>query len=190
MYIEYSEKDKNQGKEKFYFSSYLFEFFSMISSFLASSCCIIQLFLNIFSIGCAGFAIFDKYEFHFLIMTSSFLCILIKLKGIRKTYKIILLCIAISISKRIVNLFLKDYNIESNAFLTVKGVKCNGCALKLCSELNKIAKRCSVEYLNPPIADFTLEIENNINENSIRNIISSVSLSYRILNMKLNNSMK
>ncbi len=90
----------------------------------------------------------------------------------------------ISASKRIVNGFLKDEQIKSNVFLIVKGVKCNGCALRLCSELNTIAKKCSVDYLNPPIANISLEVDKNVREELIRDKVISVSLDYRILDFK------
>lgn len=176
--------EKEKDLEKSTYSTHLVTFFSMISSLLASSCCIIQLLLNLFSIGCAGFAIFDKYEIHFLLMTTFFLCILVKIKGIKTTYKIILLCMAISASKRIANRFLKDEQIKSNVFLTVKGVKCNGCALRLCSELNTIAKKCSVDYLNPPIANISLEVDKNVREELIKDKVIYVSLNYKILEFK------
>ncbi len=184
--INYSEKEleKEKDLEKSTYSTHLVTFFSMISSLLGSSCCIIQLILNIFSVGCAGFAILDKYEIYFLFITSLSIGILLKLKGIKNTYKIILICIAISASKRIVNMFLKDAQIKSNVFLTVKGVKCNGCALKLCSELKTIAKKCSIDSLNPPIANISLEVDSNVKEELIRNKIIAVNLDYRILEFK------
>lgn len=160
--------------------------FSMLSSVLASSCCLIQLILNIFSLGCAGFAVFDKYEIHFFSFMIIFLCILVFLRGIKNSYKLIFLCILIASSKRIVNLYLKDENIQSNALIIIKGVKCNGCALKLCSELNSLAKRCSIDRLNPPIAEISLEIENHVSESILRNKILSVNFDYKILDFHLN----
>ncbi len=182
---EHVEEQNNHKSIKF--SSLLFTLFSMISSLLASSCCILQLILNIFSFGCAGFAIFDKYEFHFLILTTIFLLLLVKLKGIKNSYKIIILCIVISASKRIVNMFLKDNLIKSNIFIKIKGVKCNGCALKLCSELKSLANKCSIDYLNPPIANISLEVDKKIDENIIRNRIITVNLDYKVLEIKMNN---
>lgn len=42
---------------------------STIGGLLSSSCCVIQLALNLFSIGCAGFSILDPYRPFFLVAT-------------------------------------------------------------------------------------------------------------------------
>eukprot|EP01124_Arcella_intermedia_P025000 TRINITY_DN4367_c0_g1_i1.p1 TRINITY_DN4367_c0_g1~~TRINITY_DN4367_c0_g1_i1.p1 ORF type:complete len:175 (+),score=3.68 TRINITY_DN4367_c0_g1_i1:42-527(+) len=36
--------------------------FGVLSALLGSSCCVIQLFLNLFAVGCAGFAVLDPYS--------------------------------------------------------------------------------------------------------------------------------
>jgi hypothetical protein len=177
--------NENQKQDKEYECSKnkLFEFLSLISSLLASNCCVIQLILNIFSLGCAGFAIFEKFEIQFHLLTFIFISLLLSRKGIKSTYLVIIFCIFLSFSKIFLNLFFKENTINSNIFVRIKGVKCNGCAIKLCSELKSIVKKCSIENLKPPFADLILEADENIKENEIRNKINIISFDYKILEM-------
>jgi len=170
---DYTNKKKNQNK--------FLEILSIITSLLSSNCCIIQLILNIFSLGCAGFSIFEKFEIQFHSLTFIFVSLLIYKKGLKRNFLIIILCVLLSMSKRFLNLYLKENTINSNISLSVKGVKCNGCAMKLCSELKSIVKKCSIENLNPPIADLLLEANKEINENIIRNKINMNNFDYKIL---------
>ena len=60
------KRQKNNAQEPSYYLQYLS---STVGGLLASSCCVIQLALNVFSFGCAGFSVLDDYRPLFLVLT-------------------------------------------------------------------------------------------------------------------------
>ena len=158
---------------------------SIFTSLFASSCCIIQLILNLFSIGCAGFSIFDEYERLFITLTIILLFqVYLRDKNTKKNFYFnTILCVLIISSKYIV----KFYN--SNAILSnlppdsfqfrnylVSGVNCQACAKKLCDSLLEITKKCQIEMLKEKgMANLKLIFNDHFTKTKFDSILSSLT---------------
>lgn len=162
-----------------------FKFSSIITSLLASSCCIIQLILNLFSVGCAGFAILDRYEIYFITITFILMSISFRRDGLTKKNIItVMICVLLISSRYLLESYIKNLDIPKNFTMIVEGVKCNGCAQKLCSELKKISEYCSIDELNPPIAKVSLLLPLDYTETLIKNYLLGINMSYKVLESK------
>ena len=70
--------------------------FAVINGLLGSSCCLIQLVLNLFSIGCAGFSVLTPYRSIFLGMSAIFIIGLFYKYGFRSKQRIFTLLFIIT----------------------------------------------------------------------------------------------
>ena len=114
----------------------------VIGGLLSSSCCLIQLFLNLFPVGCAGFSVLDRHKPLFLALTFGSLsarAAFERIHGIRSPRPI-------SWAAAVVLSFLPDIVRLGNRFSVratrpsetiivtrhvVQGVKCEACAQRL-----------------------------------------------------------
>ncbi|KAF0362620.1 hypothetical protein F8M41_014032 [Gigaspora margarita] len=125
-------------------------FWATLCGLLSSSCCIIQLILNMFSIGCAGFSLLTPYRPLFLSFTSILIITTIFQYGFRskRTLMTALISILLSTSPEFVSLYnqnnismtklftnmpLSDYsNKQVEIFvLQINGISCEGCANRI-----------------------------------------------------------
>jgi hypothetical protein len=82
--------------------------FAIINGLLGSSCCLIQLILNLFSIGCAGFSVLTPYRTIFLGMSTMFIISLFYKYGFRskqRTFKLLFIILFLSFLPELVLLY-------------------------------------------------------------------------------------
>lgn len=115
----------------------------IVTAMLSSSCCIIQLVLNFFSISCAGFAIFTPYR----TLLSSITIVLLSYNMYHnKTKTSAIVCILLMISPEIVayiNQHTKASSTTTAASLVyyrfqLSGLGCEACANRIKNTLNAI----------------------------------------------------
>ena len=158
------------------------KFTSILTSLLASSCCSIQLILNLLSFGCAGFAILDPYEKYFISISIILICIIIKKEGFTKRNLFtIMICLLLISSRYLLLNYIKNSEIPKNFTMSVSGIKCSGCAQKLCSKLKTISEYCSIDNLNPPIAEVSLSLPSNYTIEQLETFLLNIDFSYKIL---------
>ena len=121
-------------KEKNEKSSLSLVFFSVFGGLLSSSCCILQLLLNIVSFGCAGFAILDGLRSYFIFFTfcpliGIFLFAKSKENRTNAMYSL-LIALLITFSKEGVQYFNEKNGDENKTcfLLQIEEVHCDGCA--------------------------------------------------------------
>lgn len=171
------EKENNKSTNHLFYL-----IFSIFSSFASSSCCLIQLLLNLFSLGCAGFSVLDDYQPIFLSLT---LISLVQLYRKRSSHTknflfIITLCVLIISSKHLLtwlnmnpNLFSAD-PISSQSSFIVQNVYCQACAKKLCDDLSNIVNYCKIELIEEPMANLTVVLEKNISIEQLKKAVESI----------------
>eukprot|EP01124_Arcella_intermedia_P025001 TRINITY_DN4367_c0_g1_i2.p1 TRINITY_DN4367_c0_g1~~TRINITY_DN4367_c0_g1_i2.p1 ORF type:complete len:195 (+),score=21.28 TRINITY_DN4367_c0_g1_i2:42-587(+) len=119
--------------------------FGVLSALLGSSCCVIQLFLNLFAVGCAGFAVLDPYSGILNALSAASLSYNFWLnyqysgRFYNKNLLIsvvlaILFAIAPTVVNRVNNPVVKPQTKEIH--LKVEGMKCLGCANSVHNILN------------------------------------------------------
>ncbi|CAG8455261.1 717_t:CDS:1 [Diversispora eburnea] len=117
-------------------------FGAIITGLLSSSCCIIQLILNMFSVGCAGFSILTPFRSIFLSFTVIFFLLTIKKFGIKskQTINTLIISLLLCFSPEFVSFYnegnIKLINVntvpEKEIFiLEIRGIGCEGCANKI-----------------------------------------------------------
>ncbi|GBC01986.1 hypothetical protein RclHR1_04400009 [Rhizophagus clarus] len=124
-------------------SSYIW---AITTGLLSSSCCIIQLVLNLFSISCAGFSILTPYRPIFLSFTTILILYTISKYGInsKRTLVTLLISLSLSSSPEIVSLYnqgrITTSSFSSERPLTkeieifivqINGISCEGCANRI-----------------------------------------------------------
>ncbi|CAG8500582.1 4723_t:CDS:1 [Funneliformis mosseae] len=123
-------------------SSYIW---ATITGLLSSSCCIIQLILNFFSIGCAGFSVLTPYRPIFLSFTAILIIYTITKYGISSKRTLITLLISISLtaSPELISLHNQGKIISSTNskeilvreietfVVEINGISCEGCANRI-----------------------------------------------------------
>ncbi|RIA80935.1 hypothetical protein C1645_791551 [Glomus cerebriforme] len=126
-------------------SSYIW---AIITGLLSSSCCIIQLVLNIFSIGCAGFSILTPYRPIFLSFTTILILYTITKYGLKSKRTLIILLISLSLSSspELISLYNQG-RITSNSekslikeieifVVQIEGISCEGCANRIKTQID------------------------------------------------------
>jgi len=124
---------------------------------LSSSCCVIQLYLNFFSLGCAGFAALDRFRPFFLFLTGTGLATKTYLydykiyNNILRSIPSWLIAIALSCSPHVVRMINQAglaQDVPSRYHYKVKGLKCEACANRLKRELEALPHidRASVAF--------------------------------------------
>jgi copper chaperone CopZ/uncharacterized membrane protein len=115
------------------------------TALLSSSCCVIQLALNFFSVSCAGFAIFTPYRHILSGVTVVLLTYNIYKKGgfnNRSTLFSVMLCIGLLISPNIVQMINRSTSnnskIQQQQYYRIQlnGLGCEACANRIKNELN------------------------------------------------------
>ncbi|CAG8695964.1 24643_t:CDS:1 [Cetraspora pellucida] len=125
-------------------------FWATLCGLLSSSCCIIQLILNMFSIGCAGFSLLTPYRPVFLSFTAILIITTIFQYGVRskRTLVTVLISILLCTSPEFVSFYnqsnismtrlfstvpLSDHsNKQVEIFiLQINGISCEGCANRI-----------------------------------------------------------
>ncbi|KAG2231503.1 hypothetical protein BDF21DRAFT_420072 [Thamnidium elegans] len=117
-----------------------------LTALLSSSCCVIQLVLNFFSISCAGFAIFTPYRRLLTTVTILMLAYTIRNKGIKNRQVLIstFISVAFMISPEIVktiNVSSTDKVVSSIVFyfrVHLDGLGCEACANRIKNRLNAV----------------------------------------------------
>lgn len=124
-------------------SSYIW---AITTGLLGSSCCIIQLILNIFSISCAGFSILTPYRPIFLSFTTILILYTITKYGINSKQTLVTLLISLSLSSspELVSLYnqgritISPFNSEKPLteeveifIVQINGISCEGCANRI-----------------------------------------------------------
>lgn len=120
-----------------------------LTGLLSSSCCIVQLILNTFSVGCAGFSLLTPFRSIFLSFTVIFLLFVITKFGIKskQTINTLLISSLLCSSPEIVSFYnegsipkLTRLIIFNNVntlpekeifMLEIQGIGCEGCANKI-----------------------------------------------------------
>ncbi|CAG8553610.1 15854_t:CDS:1 [Dentiscutata erythropus] len=119
-------------------------FWAILCGLLSSSCCVIQLILNIFSVGCAGFSLLTPYRLVFLSFTAILITTTIFQYGLlsKRTLITIFISVLLSISPEVVSRYnqsnissmpMSDYsNKQVEIFvLQINGISCEGCANRI-----------------------------------------------------------
>ncbi|KAI9358830.1 hypothetical protein BD770DRAFT_387038 [Pilaira anomala] len=153
---------------------------------LSSSCCIIQLILNMFSISCAGFAIFTPYRGLLTSLTVLMLSYSIYKKGIRNGTVMIsvLICMLLMMSPEIV----KNRNEQKASIHTttsyfirlhLDGLGCEACANRIKNELNSVdwIFNTRVYFDNKTAIIETFEQEGWMNNDMVK-LIQSIDSKY------------
>lgn len=118
-----------------------------LTALLSSSCCVIQLILNFFSISCAGFAIFTPYRRLLTMATILMLTYNIRKKGIKHRQVLLstLISVIFMISPEIVktiNLWSSDNVVSSSVVfyfrINLDGLGCEACANRIKNRLNAV----------------------------------------------------
>lgn len=118
-----------------------------LTALLSSSCCVIQLVLNFFSISCAGFAIFTPYRRLLSTVTILMLAYNVHNKGIKNRQVLIstLISVVFMISPEIVkaiNLSSTGNNVVSSTVfyfrINLDGLGCEACANRIKNRLNAV----------------------------------------------------
>eukprot|EP01127_Copromyxa_protea_P018027 TRINITY_DN5586_c0_g1_i1.p1 TRINITY_DN5586_c0_g1~~TRINITY_DN5586_c0_g1_i1.p1 ORF type:complete len:182 (-),score=40.41 TRINITY_DN5586_c0_g1_i1:27-572(-) len=123
---------------------------AVVSALLGTSCCAIQLFLNAFSFGCAGFAVLDPYNTFFTTLSTASLIGLLGYNYHNETLntsnKSLWMAVAASLLLRSFPLIVDKLNnptiddqlIEEVIDLEIEGMKCKGCANAVHNALNSV----------------------------------------------------
>ena len=129
-------------------SSYVW---AIITGLLSSSCCIIQLVLNLFSIGCAGFSILTPYRPIFLSFTMILMLYTINKYGLnsRRTLATLLISLSLSSSPELVSLYnqgritISSSNLEKHLtkeveifIVQIDGISCEGYANRIKTQID------------------------------------------------------
>ncbi|RGB34546.1 hypothetical protein C1646_701723 [Rhizophagus diaphanus] len=124
-------------------SSYIW---AITTGLLGSSCCIIQLILNIFSISCAGFSILTPYRPIFLSFTTALILYTITKYGLnsKQTLVTLLISLSLSTSPELISLYnqgkitISPFNLEKPLteeveifVVQINGISCEGCANRI-----------------------------------------------------------
>jgi copper chaperone CopZ len=122
-------------------SSYIW---AISTGLLSSSCCIIQLVLNLFSISCAGFSILTPYRPIFLSFTTILILYTITKYGLnsKRTLVTLLISLSLSSSPELVSLYnqgkitISSFNSEEPLtkeifVVQINGISCEGCANRI-----------------------------------------------------------
>eukprot|EP00698_Gefionella_okellyi_P001065 TRINITY_DN10952_c0_g1_i1.p1 TRINITY_DN10952_c0_g1~~TRINITY_DN10952_c0_g1_i1.p1 ORF type:complete len:157 (-),score=22.36 TRINITY_DN10952_c0_g1_i1:154-624(-) len=108
----------------------------IVLGLLSSSCCIIQLVLNLFSIGCAGFALLTPFRTVFITLLVVSFAIRIYLYGVTRALVLsLLVSVLLTFSTELVAQFNASSSLKSSEVpaivFTVHGVKCEACASRV-----------------------------------------------------------
>lgn len=114
---------------------------------LSSSCCIIQLIFNYFSLSCAGFAVLTPYRLEFSLLVLPFLFTQLK----NRKYTQLLLTILIMLSQDIVSFYNNfKHNQPGKCFnkydYKLDGMKCEGCANRVKNSLEQLYPKVAVDF--------------------------------------------
>ncbi|KAI9483675.1 MAG: hypothetical protein EXX96DRAFT_151496 [Benjaminiella poitrasii] len=127
--------------------------FPTLTALLSSSCCIIQLLLNLFSFSCVGFSIFTPYRPIFTTITILLLSYESYNRGLKSRHVLIsvVICTALMVSPELVQWVNQSNIIASPAEILVgstelyynyrihlDGLRCEACANKIKAALNSI----------------------------------------------------
>lgn len=133
---------------------------ALTGGLLSSSCCILQLLLNLTPIGCAGFSVLTPYQPYFRLATGGLLAYLLASHGInRRSLTTIALSLALMASQdalrmhnsqgglmQALALWLQRQGLASegdptsmHVTLVVGGLRCEGCAAHLRGSLAAVA---------------------------------------------------
>ncbi|RUP52169.1 hypothetical protein BC936DRAFT_138590 [Jimgerdemannia flammicorona] len=129
----------------------------LLTSLLASSCCVIQLLLNLFSVSCAGFAILTPYRPVFTALTALSLVYNFRIYGMtRHTLSALVLAILLSTIPEIVQManegrihipWTNGFTADPSAtarpqtttyVLQIEGISCMSCANKIKNTLDAL----------------------------------------------------
>ncbi|CAG8508253.1 1474_t:CDS:1 [Acaulospora morrowiae] len=135
---------KTENPRNFLDSPKLTYLSAILTGLLSSSCCIIQLVFNIFSIGCAGFSILTPYRPIFLSFTTILIITTITRYGLksRRALITILISLFLCISPELVAFYNQgnipstqkffSVNLEKEVFLLeIYGISCEGCTNRI-----------------------------------------------------------
>ncbi|KAJ3111942.1 hypothetical protein HK100_002502 [Physocladia obscura] len=129
---------------------------AIAGSLLGSSCCVIQLALNAFSIGCSGFSALDPFREIFTALTVGLLTLSLWQNSFRVTWKYIrtvAISLLLLLSPHIVRMYnvswqpdsagesaeMQRFNPQCDLLWVwrIDGLKCEGCAARLKTRLSK-----------------------------------------------------
>jgi len=163
-----------------------------IGGLLSSSCCLIQLLLNSFSVGCAGFAILTPYRPIFLAATTILLGYNVQNYGLTKaTISSILLASSLSVSSEVLSLlnqgkFLnkrrKQKKLEDpqKVTLTIDGLGCEACATRVKNALNSLEGVASCQvYFENKTAIVQMSQANAISHEKLVDAIEAIDEDYK-----------
>lgn len=156
-----------------------------LTALLSSSCCVIQLVLNFFSISCAGFAIFTPYRRLLTTVTILTLAYNVRNKGLKNRQVLLstLISVIFMISPEIVkmiNLSSSDNVVSSVVFyfrINLDGLGCEACANRIKNRLN------AVEWILDTRVFFDnrtaiVQTISQIVDDSIIDLIKSIDIKY------------
>jgi copper chaperone CopZ len=111
---------------------------ALFSALLSSSCCVIQLALNLFSVSCAGFAIFTPYRQYLVALTMVLSISSLVTSGFTKRSALnFAVCIMLMVSPEIVNYInqfgyaLSQANQDTHYLIGIDGMSCLACANRI-----------------------------------------------------------
>lgn len=143
---------------------------SVIGGLLSSSCCLIQLFLNLFPVGCAGFSVLDRHRPLFLALTFGSLsarAAFERIHGIRSPRPISwAAAVILSFLPEIVRLgnrfSVRASKTSETSVVTrhvVHGVKCEACAQRLRTTLRSALESLESDRLDQGHRTFESTVE-------------------------------
>lgn len=163
-----------------------------LTALLSSSCCVIQLVLNFFSISCAGFAIFTPYRNALSCLTLLLLTYNVYKKGLKNRSVLfsIIICISLMISPSIVQIINTSNSsttttapiLISNQYYRIQlnGLGCEACANRIKNTLNKVEwiENTRVYFDNQTAIIQVNNMEKKSIENTIVKMIQDIDVKY------------
>lgn len=109
-------------------------YWSLFSALLSSSCCVIQLVLNLFSFSCAGFSVLTPFRPFLVVLTITVLSYTLFSQGLNfRTVSNVVFCVLLMQSQDIVDHFNQSGRALANVgtthyLLGIDGMSCMACA--------------------------------------------------------------
>ncbi|KAI9285996.1 hypothetical protein BC943DRAFT_322290 [Umbelopsis sp. AD052] len=131
--------------------------FPLLSALLSSSCCVIQLVLNLFSFSCAGFSILTPYRPYLVALTAVSLSYTLFSRGLEsKTLGIVLMCLLLMMSPDAVDYYNRTGYFESDTaaithyLMGIEGMSCMACAnrVKQTLETSPLVEEAKIFFQN------------------------------------------
>jgi copper chaperone CopZ len=149
---------------------------------LSSSCCILQLILNYFSISCAGFAIFTPYRPLFTSITLTLLTYNLYYNKQKRTLFSVVFSVMLMISPEVVQ-YINQHSLQQHSPTTttyyyrihLDGLGCEACGNRIKNTLNTIDWISNTRvYFNNKTA--IVETIKKVEDSTVENVIKSIDL--------------